>query len=324
MSEDRSRADPELARLRAEAGEQQREIGRLREEAAEASGELAKLGAEADEHRRRERALGALVARLRSEARVREDVITRQLNRMAAHEVELKDLRAIRDALTPPELASQPGVGLAASFVPATEGVSGDFYLVAEGPHDATTLVVGDVVGKGLEAARRAAFIRTVFSTTAPFSEDPTQLLSWANTALLERTEEEVDFVTVGCLTFSPSERLLRWAYAGHPPVLWLDSGEELTGGRALPLGISRDWACTAAAHRLASGSGVLLYTDGVTEARRDGELFGQTRLAQCVQALGARPPSDVVDAVTTAVQEFAATGLADDLCVVAARIGTG
>jgi sigma-B regulation protein RsbU (phosphoserine phosphatase) len=322
VAEDRSRPDPELARLRAETDEQQREIARLREEAAEASSELADLGAEADEHRRRERAMQALVARLRTEAKVREDLITRQLAQLAADELELNDLRAIRDALNPPELASRSGVALAASFLPAMEGLSGDFYLVAEGPNDATSLVVGDVVGKGLGAARRASFVRTAFSTTAPFSDDPAQLLSWANTALLEGAgEAEVDFVTAGCVTFSPEDRLLRWAYAGHPPALWLDSGEELSGGRAFPLGLSRDWECTASSCQLSPGRGVLLYSDGVTEARRDGEQFGETRLVYSIQRRRGRSPSEVVAAITADVQGYAASGLADDLCVVAARI---
>ena len=263
MTEDRSAADRELARLRARAGEQALEIARLRDEAAEASGEFVELGIEAAELHRRERDLSALVERLQSEARVHEDVVSRLLERLAADERELKDLRAVRDALTPPELASRPGVELAASFLPATEGVSGDFYLVAEGPHEATALVVGDVVGKGLGAARRAAFIRTVFATTAPFSDDPARLLSWANTALVERGEDEREFVTVGCVTFSPRDRMLRWGYAGHPPVLWLDTGEELSGGRSPPLGVSEEWACTTAAHQLSPGTGVLLYTEG-------------------------------------------------------------
>jgi serine phosphatase RsbU (regulator of sigma subunit) len=321
VSEDSSRADRELARLRAETDEQQREIARLLDEAAEASSERAQLGIEAEEHRRHERAMGALIGRLRSEAQVREDVITGQLARLAAGELELKDLRPIRDALTPPELPSRPGLDLATSFLAATEGVSGDFYLVAESPNDTTALVVGDVVGQGLEAARRAAFIRTVFATTAPFSADPTQLLSWANTALLERGEEDdVEFVTVGCVNFSPTERLLRWGYAGHPPALWLDTGEELSGGRAGPLGVSRDWRCTTAAHQLAPGTGVLLYTDGVIEARHTGELFGQSRLVETVQRLRGQRPVDVVAAVTAEVEKFAAIGLADDLCAVAAR----
>jgi serine phosphatase RsbU (regulator of sigma subunit) len=323
VTEDRP-ADPELARLRAKAREQEREIARLRGEAAEASGELAELGVEAQEHHRRERDLGALVERLRSEARVHDHVVVALLERLAADERELEDLRALRDALTPPQLASRPGLDLAASFLPATEGVSGDFYLVAEGPDDATALVVGDVVGKGLEAARRATFVRTVFATTAPFSDDPARLLSWANTALAERTEDDLEFVTVGCVTCAPRERLLRWAYAGHPPMLWLDNGEELSGGRAAPLGVSQDWACQTEAHNLSPGAGVLLYTDGVTEARHNGQQFGPGRLAESVRALAGRSPSEVVAAVTTEVEEFAGSGLADDLCVVAARTAEG
>jgi serine phosphatase RsbU (regulator of sigma subunit) len=263
-----SETDSELARLRAKASEQEREIGRLRDEAVETSGEIAQLGVEADDLHRRERDLSALVERLRGEARVREDVVRRLLERLAADERELNDLRAVRDALTPPELSKRPGLALAASFLPATEGVSGDFYLVAAGPQESTTLVVGDVVGKGLEAARRAAFVRTVFVTTAPFSDDPTQLLSWANTALVERAEDDRDFVTVGCVTVSPREGVLRWGYAGHPPALWLDTGEELSGARTAPLGLAEGWACTPATHLLTAGEGVLLYTDGVTVAR--------------------------------------------------------
>jgi len=324
VTEDPSAVDRELARLRAKAGEQEDEIARLRDEAADASGELAQLGAEAGEHHRRELDLSDLVERLRREGRVHEDVITRLLERLAADELELNDLRAVRDALTPPELDSRPGVEIAASFLPAKEGVSGDFYLLAEGPRDATVLVVGDVVGKGLEAARRAAFIRTVFATTAPFSDDPARLLSWANTAFIERAEDERDFVTVGCVTFSTRDQLLSWGYAGHPPVLWLDTGEELSGGRAPPLGLSDELAWPTAAHDLAPGTGVLLYTDGVTEARSNGEQFGQTRLAQSVQALEGQSPSEVVAGVTTEVQQFAGAGLVDDLCVVAARVSEG
>jgi serine phosphatase RsbU (regulator of sigma subunit) len=90
--------------------------------------------------------------------------------RLQAAEHELEDLRAIRDALTPPELPERPGLDLAAALLPAaTEEVSGDFYLVAEGPQDSTVLVVGDVVGHGLEAGRRAAFTRTASLPPRPF-----------------------------------------------------------------------------------------------------------------------------------------------------------
>ena len=106
-----------------------------------------------------------LIARLRREAEVREEDLAALRVRLESAEHELEDLRAIRDALTPPELPQRPGLELAAAFLPATERVSGDFYLVAEGPRDATVLAVGDVVGHGLGAARRASFVRTTRSS---------------------------------------------------------------------------------------------------------------------------------------------------------------
>jgi serine phosphatase RsbU (regulator of sigma subunit) len=128
--------------------------------------------------------------------------------------------------LPPPELSHRPGLELAAAFLPAAaERVSGDFYLVAEGPEDATVLVVGDVVGHGLAAARRAAFIRTAFVAVAPFSDDPVRLLTWAHVALTERVGASGNFVTAACTTYHPRTQLVRWAYAGHPPGLWLDDG---------------------------------------------------------------------------------------------------
>ena len=162
---------------------------------AENERELRELRLEVDDQRRdiresddRERRQDTLITRLRDEAEVRDDEAAVLQNRLDTAEHELDDLRAIRDALTPPELPQRPGLDLAAAFLPpVAEQVSGDFYLVAEGPQDSTVLVVGDVVGHGLNAARRAAFVRTAFAATAPFSDDPCRLLSWANTALIER-----------------------------------------------------------------------------------------------------------------------------------------
>jgi serine phosphatase RsbU (regulator of sigma subunit) len=202
-------------------------------------------------------------------------VVSRVLERLLADQRELNDLRAVRNALTPPELPSRPGVEIGASFLPATEGVNGDFYLVAERSHETTTLLVGDVVGKGLGAARRAAFIRTVFATTAPFSDDPARLLSWAKHRA-GRTRRGRPRIRHSWMRHRLArDRILRYAYAGRPPVLWLDTGEELSGGRSHPLGLPEEWACTTAAHNLTPGTGVLLYTDGVTEARHNGEQFG-------------------------------------------------
>jgi serine phosphatase RsbU (regulator of sigma subunit) len=241
----------------------------------------------------RERRAETLIALLRREAELRDEQLggLRERLQLAVHELE--DLRAIRDALTPPELPRRPGLELAAAFVPAAERVSGDFYLVAEGPQDSTVLVIGDVVGHGLRAARRAAFVRTAFAATAPFSDDPRRLLSWANTALVERVGTSVEFVTVACMTYLPGQQLLRWAYAGHPPALWMHDGRELVAPKqGVPLGLSHNPDYVEGSLRAIGSSSLLLYTDGLTEAREpigSGALASSGRfLAFCLVIAGA------------------------------------
>lgn len=264
-----------------------------------------------------------LIARLREDAAVRDGDLAALREHLAAAEHELEDLRAIRDALTPPELPQRPGLELAAAFLPAAaEQISGDFFLVAEGPQDSSVLIVGDVVGHGLQAGRRAAFARTTFAATAPFSDDPSRMLSWANTALIERAGISSEFVTAACVTYLPSEQLLRWAYAGHPPALWLDDGRELIAPRqGTALGIRADPGCVEGSQRSTAGAGVLLYTDGLTEARHDGKLFGLDGVTAALGGLHRPSPTDVVAILRARVAEFAYGALTDDLCLLAARI---
>jgi sigma-B regulation protein RsbU (phosphoserine phosphatase) len=263
-----------------------------------------------------------LIARLRREAAVRDVQLSDLLARLEDAERELDDLRAIRDALTPSELPERPGVQLAAAFVPAAERVSGDFYLVAEGPQDSTVLVVGDVVGHGLHAAQRAAFVRTTFASTAPFSDDPGKLLRWANAALVDRAGTSADFVTAACMTYLPGRQLLRWAYAGHPPALRLHDGTELAASaQGLPLGLDEKPDYVEGSMRAEQASGVLLYTDGLTEARRDGEFFGLARVSAALGENSDPTPDQAVGVLCARVTEFAPGPLHDDLCLLAARI---
>lgn len=271
----------------------------------------------------REREKDGLIARLQREAVTRDAELARLRERLESTEHELEDLRAIRDALAPLEVPVRPGLDLAATFVPAVERVSGDFYLVADGPQDSTVLVVGDVVGHGLHAARRAAFVRIALASTAPFSDDPRKLLGWANAALVERAGASHEFVTAACVTYTPTERLLRWAYAGHPPALWLHNGRELAApAQGLPLGVVDEPEYAEGSLRSEPGSGLLLYTDGLTEARRHAEFFGLDRVNSTLQELSDPTPGQAVAALRTRVAEFASGGLIDDLCLLAARVG--
>ena len=88
-----------------------------------------------------------------------------------------------------------------------------------------------------------------------------------ANTALIERAGTGDEYATAACITYHPTDQLLRWAYAGHPRALWPDDGEELTAPKqGAPLGVFADPRCVEASRRLKAGAGVLLITDGLTE----------------------------------------------------------
>jgi sigma-B regulation protein RsbU (phosphoserine phosphatase) len=302
----------------------------MSQEPDEDDAELRRLHSEVDARERDIRDMGefeqrqeTLIARLRREVDVRDHEVAALRERLESAEHELEDLRAIRDALTPPELPQRPGLELAAAFLPAAdERVSGDFYLVAEGPQDSTVLVIGDVVGHGLQAGRRAAFVRTAFAATAPFSDDPCRLLSWANTALIERAGDSGDFVTAACVTYLPSEQLLRWAYAGHPSALWLDDGRQLVApSQGTPLGVRADPGSVEGSQRSPAGAGLLLYTDGLTEARHDGKLFGLDGVSAALRGLRMPSPTEAVAVLRARVAEFAYGSLTDDLCLLAARI---
>jgi serine phosphatase RsbU (regulator of sigma subunit) len=297
---------------------------------SEKDSELRRLHSQADAREHDIRDMGeheqrqdSLIERLRREAEVRDDELAGLRGRLELAEHELEDLRAIRDALTPSQLPERPGLELAAAFVPAADQVSGDFYLVAEGPQDSTLLVVGDVVGHGLPAARRAAFVRTAFAATAPFSDDPRRLLSWANTALVERAGTSSDFVTVACVTYLPNQQLLRWAYAGHPPALRMPDGGELVSPRqGIPLGLRTDHEYFEGTLRPDGPAGVLLYTDGLTEARRNGTFFGVEGVTAVLGELQNPSAREAVATLRARVEEFADShSPADDMCMLAASI---
>lgn len=257
----------------------------------------------------------------------REQALTRRLERQ---EAELAELASLRLALTPPDVPPRPQLEFATAFTPADGALAGDFFLVAEGPSDSTTIVVGDVVGHGLEAARIAAFVRATLATFARYTADPAQLLQLANAALVERDDVGSHFVTAVCVNLSPPpDRIITWAAAGHDRPWCLDSGTTLQGGRiGPPLGVDTGiLAMEASQGMLEPGSGILLFTDGLTEGRgtraartHPFELFGEERARAIVQAHDGAPAEQVLAALMTAVAAFAGGPLADDLCLVAFR----
>jgi serine phosphatase RsbU (regulator of sigma subunit) len=237
--------------------------------------------------------------------------------RLIELEHSAEELEAIRAALTPATLPELPGVDAGAAFVPSEYGVSGDFYLLTNGPDSSTIAVVGDVVGHGPKAARLATFIRARLAAFAANTSDPAEILSLANAALLERTGREEELVSAVCLRFRAEDSTLSCAVAGHPLPLFLPSLDELQPqGTTLLLGVSDDLPLATAEIRLERSDGVLVYTDGATDVRQGEELLGSAGLSRLLAPLARLPARALALEAHKAVLEWADKPIGDDLCL--------
>jgi serine phosphatase RsbU (regulator of sigma subunit) len=246
--------------------------------------------------------------------------------RLADSERELRELESLRAALTPRELPDLEGLEVATSYTPAEGLAAGDFYLVTKGPRGTALVVLADVVGHGLQAARQAAFVRTTIALFADYTDDPLTILRLANTALAER-DPATEYVTAVCASIDPVRQTVTWATAGHPPPWDLDRAEPLDGHRpGPPLGVEPVLDCTPTTTRLDAGAGLLLYTDGLTEARTARrvarhELFGEDGARAALRTLQGAEPADIVAGLSAAAVRHAEGRPADDLCLVAVRM---
>ncbi|MGN6169844.1 MAG: PP2C family protein-serine/threonine phosphatase [Solirubrobacteraceae bacterium] len=309
--------DDEVTRLRKAAEEDARTIEALRGAHDQDAATIHQLEEEAVASDRIERAQRALIDELRAEVGDAAHDAEAIGKRLRAAELELVDLRAVRDALLEPALVQREGMTIAAEVIPGDPLVGGDFFFVGDGANGTTVMAVGDVAGKGLSAVRRSAFTRTALASVAPFSDDPCRLLRWVNVALVERVGESAEFVTAACLTYDPRSRLLRLAVAGHHPALRLASGAELTAEHTgVALGIAREVNCSASAHRLGEGDGVLLYTDGLTEARGERTRYGIDRLSALLRDRAELAPQDTLEILKRDLRRFAGEQLTDDVCL--------
>jgi len=277
-----------------------------------------------EEERNKIASLRREIADLTARVEVRDSRITELVGEALDRDGELRDLQAMRDVLAPADVPARPGVAIECAFAPSLDGVAGDFYLVAPGPdQDSTVLAVGDVSGKGIEAARRATFVRTSLATFAAFVDNPSQLLELSNQVLVERIGISSSFVTALVAVVHPHEGRVAWASAGHPPPLLLDTGETLNGARpSPPLGVTVALNGGAGRAELDPGAGLLLYTDGVTEAHRPRrEFFGEQRLTAVLREQAGADPAAVVGRLLSDLYAHVGDEMSDDLCIVAARV---
>lgn len=261
-----------------------------------------------------------------TERREYERELLRAKERAETSEAQARALaQTLQQTLIPPLPPAVPGLDVAARFCPAGNGaeVGGDFYDVFQVADDDWVVVLGDVCGKGVEAALVAALVRYTVRAVSVQTADPAEALNMVHDVLLAHRTER--FCTVLLL------RLRRTAHGGG----W--QATVCSGGHPLPLLLRGDEAVSvgepgtlvgAIAVRerrettlpLAPGDALVLFTDGVTEARLGNRFYEEHRLRHVVRGHSGSA-GDVVDAVLDDVLAFQQGTPRDDVAVVVVRV---
>lgn len=237
----------------------------------------------------------------------------------------------LQASLLPPRLPAVPGLTVASRFRAAGDAydVGGDFFdLFPIGPRD-WLIVMGDVSGKGPEAAAVTALARYTVREAAAHEAMPSEVLARLNEAVLSRQAEGGDrFCTalVGRLRPGGSGAQLALASGGHPLPLRLDAsgGVEPVGIPGLLLGFEHDLQSEDVEIELQAGDSLLLYTDGVTEAPTSTGLFGERGLTALLEGRRDLDAEALVDLVDRTVVDLQAGAPRDDIAMVALQVSGG
>ena len=248
---------------------------------------------------------------------IRVDRVFRQRSQVA---------EALQASLLPTRLPEVPGLEFAAAYIGATQfqEISGDFYDVFKAG-DGWGIAVGDVCGKGQDAAAMTAAARHAIRAFATVHDTPADVLAAANEVLVAEDYDD-RFVTASLAFLRQRGRRVQvqLGSCGHvgPAVVRADGRVEILEGHGLPLGLFSDTQPGRLELELNQGDVLFFYTDGVTEARSSDLAFFEDRLADALAAVAGHSASDIVRAVQELVTSFSAGELKDDVTILAVRVG--
>ena len=249
---------------------------------------------------------------------IRVDRVFRQRSQVA---------EALQASLLPARLPTEvPGLEFAAAYVGATQfaEISGDFYDVFKAG-DGWGIAIGDVCGKGQDAAAMTAAARHAIRAFARVHPGPAEVLAAANEVLLAEDYDD-RFVTASLALLRPRGRRVQvqLGSSGHPgpAVVRADGRVEILEGDGMPLGLFEDAEQGRLELELRTGDVLFFYTDGVTEARGADLSFFEDRLADGLAAVAGQSAAKIVRAVQELVTSFSSGELKDDVTILAVRVG--
>jgi len=237
--------------------------------------------------------------------------------------------QTLQESLLPPRLPNIPGLQIAARYVAGGRGVDvlGDFYDVFPSVPGSWGVVVGDVCGKGVPAAKSTALARYTLRAEAHRESRPSRVLAALNRALLDWLTDDPRFLTAiyGSVRPTRNGASLQVSSAGHPLALIrrADGRVQTSGRPGTLLGVLPDPELHDSHTLLRRGDSVILFTDGVTEARDHAhhDLYGDDRLRDLIAGLGNMPAAGIADAIQRAVHVFSGGVISDDTVVLALNV---
>ena len=199
--------------------------------------------------------------------------------------------------------------------------VGGDFYDLFALPRQRVGLVIGDVSGKGVRAATLTSLAKNSIRAYGAEGYGPATIMTKVNRLILEETDPYT-FITVFFGALDLKTGMMSFCNAGHPyPIIKSPDGSSTLITEVAPiLGVFDDGGYSAGQHLIRPGATIILYTDGVTEARRHGKLFEETRLVEAVSGIVETDVAKIPDALFSRVMRFTGGERQDDIAILAVR----
>ncbi|MFJ4902421.1 PP2C family protein-serine/threonine phosphatase [Streptomyces sp. NPDC088727] len=280
---------------------------------------------------------GALVLLRKAESAAfsdEEEVIARLFAARAGAAMSAARLYAEQTAITdvlmrellPPALHQISGVDFAGRYRPSEdhERIGGDFYDVhpAAVEGNASLVTLGDVCGKGLEAAVLTGKIRNTLHALLPLADDHERMLGLLNTALLSSHHTQFVTLVLASATRRGNEVDLKLTSGGHPAPLIIraNGGVEEADTSGALIGAMPDVFARTAAVSLAPGESCVLYTDGITEAKggpMGDDMFGEERLKRALAGCAGMPAEGIAEHVEMLASQWLGGRRHDDMAVV-------
>ncbi|WP_305783050.1 SpoIIE family protein phosphatase [Symbioplanes lichenis] len=240
-----------------------------------------------------------------------------RLENARLYEAEHRIASTLQHSLLPQSLPRVPGAIVATRYLPGSSEaeVGGDWYDVIAAPDDQLFLVIGDVVGKGVQAAAGMGQLRNALRAYILEGFDPGEALTRLNRLVDNLGRRQ--FATVVCVRFDPRSRELKFSSAGHPAPIVVANGDTAflyESALGPPIGALGDSRYPTRGTELAPGGRLLLYTDGLVEDRRQGIDIG---LAEVRTDL-AKPADHVEDLLDNLLGKAARRPRRDDIALLA------